>query len=148
MKSIWAKSSCLPPCLVSTKKFSVWVYWKVFCRFWPIKLYNLSHMVSVTLIFLGIFSIIPFMVWLDSSQIKGRGYTFKSRVVCKRLAQVILFSIQSKYLVFHFLDLGGTIWIWSSWKLTKTVEISIIFKSFYFTPCMSWILVQMYQSLI
>ena len=52
------KSTCLlacsPPCLVSTKKFSPWVYWKVFCHFWPIKLHNLSHMVLVTPIFPGI----------------------------------------------------------------------------------------------
>ena len=25
--------ACSPPRLVSTKKFSTWVYWKVFCRF-------------------------------------------------------------------------------------------------------------------
>ena len=48
--------ACLPPRLVSAKKFSAWVYWKVFCRFWPIKLRNLSHMVSISPVFLGIFS--------------------------------------------------------------------------------------------
>ena len=42
--------ACLPPRLVSTKKFSAWVYWKKFCRFRPIKLRDLSAP-----IFLGIF---------------------------------------------------------------------------------------------
>ena len=41
----------LPPRLVSTKKFSAWV----FCRFWPIKLRDLSHVVLAAPIFLGIF---------------------------------------------------------------------------------------------
>ena len=45
----------LPPCLVSTKKFSAWVYWKVFCCFWPIKFCDLSHVVSAAPIFLSIF---------------------------------------------------------------------------------------------
>ena len=44
-----------PPRLVSTKKFSACVYWKVFCRFWPIRLRDLPHVVLATLIFLGIF---------------------------------------------------------------------------------------------
>ena len=44
-----------PPRLVSTKKFSACVYWKVFCRFWPIRLRDLPHVVSAALIFLGIF---------------------------------------------------------------------------------------------
>ena len=47
--------ACSPPRLVSTKKFSAWVYWKVFCRFWPIKLHDLSHVVSAAPIFLRIF---------------------------------------------------------------------------------------------
>ena len=47
--------ACLPPDLVSAKKFSAWVSWKVFCSFWPIKLHDLSNMVSATPIFLGIF---------------------------------------------------------------------------------------------
>ena len=44
-----------PPCLVSTKKFSVCVYWKVFCRLWPIRLGDLPHVVLAALIFQGIF---------------------------------------------------------------------------------------------
>ena len=47
--------ACLHPRLVSAKKFSAWVYWKMFCCFWPIKLRDLSHMVSAAPIFLGIF---------------------------------------------------------------------------------------------
>ena len=44
-----------PPLPVSAKKFSAWVYWKFYCRFWPIKLRDLSHVVSSAVIFLGIF---------------------------------------------------------------------------------------------
>ena len=46
--------ACLPACFVSTKKFSAWVYWQVFCCFWLIKPCNLSHMVWIA-IFPGIF---------------------------------------------------------------------------------------------
>ena len=46
--------ACLPPRLLSTKKFSAWIYWKVFCRFWPIKLRGLSHVVWTAPIFLRI----------------------------------------------------------------------------------------------
>ena len=44
-----------PARLLSTKKVSTWVYWKVFCHFDPIKLRDLSHVVSVAPIFPGIF---------------------------------------------------------------------------------------------
>ena len=47
--------ACLPPRLVSAKKFSTGVYWKVFCRFWPIQLHDLTHVVSAAPIFLAIF---------------------------------------------------------------------------------------------
>ena len=52
-------------CFVSNKKFSEWVYWKVFCHFWLIKPCDLSHMVSVAPIFQELSSIIPFTgFWL------------------------------------------------------------------------------------
>ena len=58
-EGIKLESTCLlaysPVRFMSTKKFSAWFYWTVFCPFWPIKLCNLSHMVSVAPIFLGIF---------------------------------------------------------------------------------------------
>ena len=44
-----------PPHLVSSKKFSACVYWKVFCHFWPIKLCDLPHVVLAAPVFLGIF---------------------------------------------------------------------------------------------
>ena len=44
-----------PPRLVSTKKFSACVNWKVFCHFWPIRLRDVPQMVSAAVIFLGIF---------------------------------------------------------------------------------------------
>ena len=54
--------ACSPPHLVSAKKFSVWVYWRVFCRFRPIKPRDLSHVVSAPPIFLGIFFYLSFYV--------------------------------------------------------------------------------------
>ena len=52
------KSSCLlafsPRRLVSTKKFSAWVYWKRFWHFRPMKLRDLCHVVSAAPIFLEI----------------------------------------------------------------------------------------------
>ena len=47
--------ACLPGCLLSAKKFSVWVNWNMFCCFWPIKLCDLSQVVLIAPIFLGIF---------------------------------------------------------------------------------------------
>ena len=65
---------------------------------------------SICAIFWEFSSIIPFMVRLqDSSQIKGRGYIFKSSIVCKRLTEIIFFQLKAEYLVFHFLDLDRTI---------------------------------------
>ena len=40
-----------PARLILTEKFSAWVYWKLFCPFWPIKLHNFAHMVLLTLFF-------------------------------------------------------------------------------------------------
>ena len=34
---VWGALACLSACLILTNKFSVWVYRKVFCCFWPIK---------------------------------------------------------------------------------------------------------------
>ena len=52
------ESFCLltwsPDRFVSTKKFVARVYWKVFCRFWPIERSDLFHVVSVAPICLGI----------------------------------------------------------------------------------------------
>ena len=52
--------ACLPARFVSTKKFSAWVYWKVFRRFWPIKPHDLRQVVLVAPIFSGIFFYHPF----------------------------------------------------------------------------------------
>ena len=43
--------ACSPSCLLLTKKFSAWVYWKLFCCFWPIKPHNFAHVVLPTLFF-------------------------------------------------------------------------------------------------
>ena len=67
-----------PPCLLSTKKFSVWVYWKVFCHFWSIKLHDLPHMVSLLFApshsyFSGNF-LLSFLLWYDTKiLVKLRG---------------------------------------------------------------------------
>ena len=44
--------ACLRAHLILTKKFSAWVYWKLFCLFWPIKTHNFAHIVLPTLFFL------------------------------------------------------------------------------------------------
>ena len=65
--------ACSPPRLVSTKKFSTWVYWKVFCRFWPIKLCDLFHVVSAAPIFCGNF-LLSFLLWYHFKiLVKSRG---------------------------------------------------------------------------
>ena len=46
--------ACLLGLLVSAKKFSAWVYWKVFFRFWPIKPRDFSHVVLFAPIYLVI----------------------------------------------------------------------------------------------
>ena len=43
--------ACSPACLILTKKFSAWVYLKLFCCFWPIKPRNFAHVVLLTLFF-------------------------------------------------------------------------------------------------
>ena len=85
-------------------------------------------------------SIIPFVVWLqDSSQIKARGYIFKSSIISKRFVEVFFFSWKLNISSFIFLIWMEQFWLWFRWKLTKTIRISIIFKSFcYFTPCMAF----------
>ena len=68
----WNPPACSPAPFVSTKKFSVWVYQKVFYRFWPIKLGDLSHEVSAAPIFPGIFlyhSISAFQLRVRDSRI-------------------------------------------------------------------------------
>ena len=39
----------------------------------------------------------------------GGGYISKSGIVRKRWVEVIFFHLKAKYLVFHFIDLNGTI---------------------------------------
>ena len=134
------KSTCLlacsPACLVPWKKFSMWVYWKLFCCFWSIKLHNLPHVALMTPVFLGIFFIIPFMVWLeDSSQIKGRGYIFMSSkhsvnlhfYVCKHLAEAFFLIRKLNIVSFVFLIWTEHFWIWFSQKLIKNIKILIVF---------------------
>ena len=44
--------ACLSPCLILTKKFvAMWVYWKLFCCFWPIMAHDFAHKVLSTLFF-------------------------------------------------------------------------------------------------
>ena len=105
--------ACLPACFVSTKKFPLWVQWKVFCHFWPIKVCDLYLTWYRLLLFFGEFAcIILFMVWFQgSSRIKGRGYIFVPSIFMsvKHSARVDFFKVKAKYPVFHFHDLDGTI---------------------------------------
>ena len=132
--------ACSPPRLVSTKKFSTWVYWKVFCRFWPIKLCDLFHVVSAAPIFCGNF-LLSFLLWYHFKiLVKSRGGdTFLSLPSSVNVWQKqFFFSWKLNIPSFIFLIWTEQFWIWFSPKLTKTVEISINFKSFcYFTPCIS-----------
>ena len=88
----WNPPACSPAPFVSTKKFSVWVYRKVFCHFWPIKLGDLSHEVSATPIFLGIFFYHSF--YGMTSRFKGGG-TFLCLALSLNDQQKQFFSIES-----------------------------------------------------
>ena len=96
-------------------------------------------------------SIIPFMVWLwDSSQIKGRGYIFKSTIVGKRSAEVMFFfNWKLNIPCFIFLIWAEQFWIWFSRK-QKNVKISIVFLklSLFYLLYDFRILVQIYKSII
>ena len=123
MKSICLRGeiplACLPACFLSTKKFSAWVYWKGLYCFWPIKLHDLSHIVSLAApMFWGIF-FYHFVVWLqDSSQVNGRRYIFMSSIVCWRLAEVFFFfNPKLNISSFIFLIWVELFWIWFSQKL-------------------------------
>ena len=114
-----------PARLLTTKKVSKWVYWKVFCHFGPIKLRDLSRVVSVAPIFPRIFfchSI--YGMALRFLSIQGEGVHF---YVCERSAGEIFFQLKAKYPVFHFGDLDGTILNLISRKLTNNVKISTVF---------------------
>ena len=115
--------ACLPACFVSTKKFSVWVQWKVFCHFWPIKVCDLYLTWYSLLLFFGEFAcIILFMVWFQgSSQIKGRGYIFVPSIFMsvKHPAELIFLRWKLNILSFIFLIWMEQSWIWFSWKLTN-----------------------------
>ena len=68
--------ACSPPCLLSNEKFSN-VYWKVFCCFWPIKLFNQSSWFISRGIgrsyFFGNF-LLSFLLWNDFKiLVKSRG---------------------------------------------------------------------------
>ena len=86
------------------------------------------------LFFWGFSSIILFMAWLqDSSQIKGMGYIFMSSIVCWCSAEVIFFQLKAEYLVFHFLDLDGTILnlikpkIKKCWNFHRFIKFSLFY---------------------
>ena len=85
-------------------------------------------------------SIIPFMVWLqDSSEIKGRGYIFKSSTICYWLAGVIFFNGKLNVPAFIFSICPQQFWTGFSRKLAKTLKISIVFSRYsYLTPCMTF----------
>ena len=105
----------------------------LFCRFWPIKQRVLSHVLSAALIVVRFFFYHSFYgMTLDSTQMKVRGYIFKSIIVCKRLAEFFFFFFNWKLNIPSFIFLiwmeqsMEQSWIWFSQKLTKTVKISIV----------------------
>ena len=128
--SVWGKKStcllaCLPAHLVSTKKFSAWVYWKLFSRLWLIKLCDLSHVVWVTCICSEFSSIIPdgFAILIKSR----RGVTFLCLASSVNVQQKYFFPLKTKYPSLIFLVWTEQFWIWLSRKLTKNVKIFIVF---------------------
>ena len=117
----WKNNSKKSVCLILTKKISTWVYWKVFCHFWPIKLHNLVahvHNVDRLLLFFQKFtSTIPFVAWFqDCCQIKGEylGVLFDRKL-----------NVQS----FTFWIWTEEFWIWFIWNLEENTKMCIVFKS-------------------
>ena len=110
---VWGeKSSCLltysPACFMSNKKFSEWVYWKVFCHFWPIKPCDLSHVVSVAPIFPGTFFYHSFYrVWLGQGSrgklgnlLEAQGKSGKLEIFWKNLEK----SGKNIFIHMHFFN--------------------------------------------
>ena len=100
-----SSGSCLlansPGLFVSTKKISLWVYWKVFCHFWPIS--ESYFWGDFPLSFLLLYD---FMILLKS---RGGG-TFLCLVLSVNIRQKKFFlKLKTEYPVFCFLDLDGTI---------------------------------------
>ena len=89
-------------CLMLTKKFSAWVYWKAFCHFWPIN----SRSIFLGIYFYHSFYGIPFLLFLFKTLVKSRQRSTFSclNVVCQQSAEVF-FLLKVKCPVFHFMDL-------------------------------------------
>ena len=118
LESTWLLFACLPSPLRVTKKFSTWVYWKVF-RFF------LTNQVA-RFISLGIgrsyFSgdlLLSFLLWYDLQII------VKSSVNVRR--SIFFFNWKLNISSFIFLIWTAQFWIWLERKLTKNVRISIAF---------------------
>ena len=86
--------------------------------------------------------LLSFLLWYDFKiLVKSRGggtfLSLASSVLFGR--SIFFFSWKLNTLSFIFLIWTEQFRIWLSQKLTKTIEISIVFSSFcYFTPCMSF----------
>ena len=131
--SAWGeKSTCLTACsparFMSTKKFSVWIYWKVFHLF--------STNEATQFISCGIghsyFSgnVLPlFLLWYDLKiLVKPRGvvaFLYLASSVNGR--QKFFFTWKINILSFIFLIWAEQFLIWLIQKLTKNVKISIVF---------------------
>ena len=123
---------------MSNKKFFVWIYWKLFCHFWPIKLNDLSHIIQVAPIFPKIYMLLSFLSWYEFKiQIKSRGRgTFLCLVYCLLTFGRSCFFLNWKLNVpcFIFLICRKQFWIWFSQKLTKTSKFLLSFKVILILP--------------
>ena len=134
MKSIWGEMLTSSP-HVSPKKFSAWVYWKVFRRFWPIFWLFISHGIGYSY-FSGNF-LLSFLLWYDSKiLVKSRGGgTFLSLALSVNVWQkFFFFSWKLNISSFIFLIWTEQFWIWFRWKLTKTIKFPSFFKVFILPP--------------
>ena len=101
-----------PARLLSTKKFSGWIYWKLFCRFWPI---NPTQFIwhDIGLSYFSRNLLLLFLLWYDFKiQVESRGGgTFLCLASSVNVQQKLFFflKLKAKCPVFLFLDLSGTI---------------------------------------
>ena len=113
--------ACLPARVVSTKKFSAWVYWKVFLSNQAAQF--ISRGISHSYIS-GNF-LLSFLLWYDFKILvkSRRGGIFLCLALSVNVRQEFFFFIwMLNILSFIFLIWTEQFWIWFSQKLTKKVK--------------------------
>ena len=140
--------ACLHARVVSTKKFSGWVYWKVFLSNQAAQF--ISRGISHSYIS-GNF-LLSFLLWYDFKILvkSRRGGIFLCLALSVNVRQEFFFFIwMLNILSFIFLIWTEQFWIWFSQKLTKNVKKNFFFNFSSFYPLYDFrILVQIYQLII